>query len=98
VGLERGPLSLVGTTEELLDRKSSGPGLEIREYGRGDPSRCPRGSLYLQKLALTSPTSSGRSVGIVRSRTQATEFSFSFSLVCRRPIDKNPLYLRPKCG
>jgi hypothetical protein len=27
-----------------------------------------------QKLALTSPTSGGRSVGIVRSRTQATEF------------------------
>jgi hypothetical protein len=25
-------------------------------------------------LALTSPTSGGRSVGIVRSRTQATEF------------------------
>jgi hypothetical protein len=24
VGLERGPLSLVSTTEELLDRKSSG--------------------------------------------------------------------------
>jgi hypothetical protein len=29
-------------------------------------------------LALTSPTSSGRSVGIVRSQTKATEFSFSF--------------------
>jgi hypothetical protein len=36
--------------------------------------------LYLQKLALTSPTSSGRSVGIVRSRTQATEFSFLYPL------------------
>jgi hypothetical protein len=31
-----------------------------------------------QKLALTSPTSGGRSVGIVGSRTQATEFSFFF--------------------
>jgi len=30
--------------------------------------------LYPQKLALTSPTGSGRSVGIVRSRTKATEF------------------------
>jgi hypothetical protein len=38
VRLERGPLSLVSTTEELLDRKSSGSCLEIREYGRGDPS------------------------------------------------------------
>jgi hypothetical protein len=35
VGLERGPLSLVSTTEELLDKKGSGSGLEIREYGRG---------------------------------------------------------------
>jgi hypothetical protein len=30
-----------------------------------------------QKLALTSPTSGGRSVGVVRSRTQATEFLLS---------------------
>jgi hypothetical protein len=29
--------------------------------------------LYPQKLALISPTSGGRSVGIVRSRTKATE-------------------------
>ena len=34
--------------------------------------------LYPQKLALTSPTGGGCSVGIVRSRTKATEFSFSF--------------------
>ena len=30
--------------------------------------------LYPQKLALTSPTGGGRSDGIVRSRTKATEF------------------------
>jgi hypothetical protein len=30
--------------------------------------------VYPQKLALTSPTRDFRSVGIVRSRTQATEF------------------------
>jgi hypothetical protein len=36
---ERGPFSLVSTTEELLERKSSGSGLEILEYGRRDPSR-----------------------------------------------------------
>jgi hypothetical protein len=55
VGLKRGPLSLVSTTEEIPARKSSGSGLESLEYGR----------------------SSGRSVGIVRSRTQVTELSFS---------------------
>jgi hypothetical protein len=47
-------------------------GLENRDYGRRDPSCWPRGTLYPQKLPLTSPTSGGRSVGIVRSRTRAT--------------------------
>jgi hypothetical protein len=36
VGLERGPLSLVSTIEELLERKSSGSGLEIRDYDSRD--------------------------------------------------------------
>jgi hypothetical protein len=48
-------------------------GLENREYGGGKLSRWPRSSFYKQKLALTSPTSGGSSVGIVRSRTQSTE-------------------------
>jgi hypothetical protein len=40
VGLERGPPSLVSTTEELLDRKVAALGLDgNREYGRRDPSR-----------------------------------------------------------
>jgi hypothetical protein len=84
VGLERGPLSLVSTNEELLGRKSSGSGLENREYGRRDPSRWPRGTHYPQKLTITSPTSGGRSVGIVRSRTQVMEFVFLFVFsVCK---------------
>jgi hypothetical protein len=52
-----------------------------REYGRRDPSRWPHGTLYPQKLAITSPTSGGRSVGIVRSLTQTMEFSFFYYLV-----------------
>ena len=35
-------------------------------------------TLYPQKLALTSPTGGGRSVGIVRSRTKATEECIEF--------------------
>jgi hypothetical protein len=66
----------MSTTEELLERKSSGSGLENRDYGRRDPSRWSRGTLFPQMLALTSTTSGGHSVGIVGSRTQATEFSF----------------------
>jgi hypothetical protein len=49
-GLERGPLGLVSTTEELLGRNSSGFGLESRECGRRDSSRWPRGTLYPQKV------------------------------------------------
>jgi hypothetical protein len=73
--LERGLLSLVSTTEELLGRNSSSSGLENREYGCRDLLHWPRDTLYAQKLALTLPTSSSHSVGIVRWQTKATEFS-----------------------
>jgi hypothetical protein len=59
--------------------------------------------LYPQKLALTSPTGGGCSVGIVRSRTKATEFSFlvqnkdlSSTNIANQNIDtrqRNNLYL-----
>jgi hypothetical protein len=74
VGLERGPLSLVSTTEVLLGRNSSGSGLENREYGRGDPLRWSSDTLYPQKLTLISPRRGGRSVGIIRLRTKTAEF------------------------
>jgi hypothetical protein len=64
----------VSTIEDLLERKSNGFGLEMREYGRRDLSRRPHAALFPQKLSLTSTTSGDRSVSIVRSLTQATEF------------------------
>jgi hypothetical protein len=77
VGLERGPLSLVSTTDELLDRKVAGPveksentAVGIRHVGLIAPST-------RKKLAITSPTRGGRSVDIVRSWTQTMEFSSS---------------------
>jgi hypothetical protein len=81
VGLERGPLSLVSTIQELLERKSSDSGLRNRDYGRRDPLWWPRNILYPQKLALTSSTSSGHhhKGGVVGLRNQATEFSFIVS-------------------
>jgi hypothetical protein len=78
VGLERGPLSFVSTIEELLGRKSSVSSLGSREYGCRDPPRWPRCTIS-NKLALTSPTSGGRSIGIVSSRTQAMGFRFDTS-------------------
>jgi len=39
-----------------------------------------------QKLALTSPTGGGRSVGIVLVRTKATEFSLDGNSYMFRPV------------
>jgi hypothetical protein len=69
VGLERDSLSLVSTAEELFERKSNGSGLENREYACGIRCADYTKPFYLQKSAVTSSTSGGRSVGIVRSRT-----------------------------
>jgi hypothetical protein len=65
VGLEQGPLSLVNTIEELLERKSSGSGLDNREYGRAGYTK----HVYPQKLALTSlglyTSLAGQSHGVI---------------------------------
>jgi hypothetical protein len=66
----------MSATEELFGRKSSYSSLESREYGLRNSSSWPRGKLYPQKSALTTPTSGGRSVGLVRSLTQATAFFY----------------------
>jgi hypothetical protein len=79
VGLERGPLSLVSTTEELLDRKVAAPDYKTENTAVGIRHADHVTSYIRKKLAITSPTSGGRSVGIVLSQTQTMEFSF-FSL------------------
>jgi hypothetical protein len=75
MGLERGPLILVSTTEELREWKRIGSG-----------SRNPRIAVVVIRCAdhatpsirksWTWPTSGGRSVDIVRLWTKATEFSY----------------------
>jgi hypothetical protein len=77
VGLERDLLSLVRINEELFESKSSGSGyrkprltdVRIRCADHTSPST-PK------MLALTSLTCGGRSIGIVRLRTKATELIF----------------------
>jgi hypothetical protein len=50
MGLERGPVNLISTIKQLCGRKRGGSGLEIREYGRRDPPRWPRGTLNPQNV------------------------------------------------
>ena len=56
-------------------KKVAAPGLENRLRAVGTRCADHVTPLYPQKLALTSPTGGSRSVGIVRMRTKATEFS-----------------------
>jgi hypothetical protein len=66
VGLEQGPLSLVSTTEELLDRKVAAA-VKKTERIR------PEGIITLTTWHPLSAQVGGRSVGIVRSRTQTMD-------------------------
>jgi hypothetical protein len=57
VGLERGPLSLVSTIEELFERKSSGSGLETENTAVGIRRPDHMAPSIRKKVALTSPSS-----------------------------------------
>jgi hypothetical protein len=65
--LKRGLPSLVSTVEELLERKKVAAPVWNAEI-TADPTSLST------KLALTSPTSCGRSVSKVRLPNKATEF------------------------
>jgi hypothetical protein len=90
VSPERGPLSLVSTPEELLERKNCDSGLENRDYGHWNPLCWSCNTLYPQKLALTSPTDGCHLIGIIRSRTKATGFSFVSIRITGRVMEWEP--------
>jgi hypothetical protein len=71
VGLERGPLRLVSTIEELLERKSNGSCLESREYAALTTRHSSIPSLLGNVSVNTFP----------RQQIHATEEPFFFSLV-----------------
>jgi hypothetical protein len=74
--LERGPLSLVNTIEELLESKTSCFDLE------NDINADHATLRYPEFLSLTSLTSGGLSIGIVHSLTKAEEFVLLFVHFC----------------
>jgi hypothetical protein len=76
MGLERGRLSLVSTIEELLDRKVAAPVYKTENTGVGIRHADHVAPSIRKKLTITSPTSGGRSVVIIHSRTQTMEFIF----------------------
>jgi hypothetical protein len=63
VGLERSPLSLASTTEELLGRKSSGSGLENRDYGRRGSAALTTRQSSIRKKNRTNFADKQRSLG-----------------------------------
>jgi hypothetical protein len=75
VGLERGPLSLVSATEELLDRKVATPVYKVENTALGIRHSDHVAPSVSKQLANTPLTSGSRSVGIVCSRTHTIEFS-----------------------
>jgi hypothetical protein len=64
VCLERGPLSIVSTTEELLERKTRDSGLESQKYVRRESA----------VLTLSAKVGTNYVDGIVRSRTKPRSF------------------------
>jgi hypothetical protein len=62
LSLKRGPLSLLSTTEKLLERKSSDFCLEYRYYDLRDSPRWPRGTLLSAKVG-SNFTDKRRSLG-----------------------------------
>jgi hypothetical protein len=74
VGLERGPLSLVSTTEELLDKKVAAPGQKSENTDVG----IRRANHATPPLSARVGTNfASHSVSIVRSQTKATELLFN---------------------
>jgi hypothetical protein len=78
----------VDTVEELLERKISGSGLEVENTAVGIRRADRVAPHYAQKLAVASPINGDRSVGIVPSRTEATEFEAS--MLCAQVCAAEP--------
>jgi hypothetical protein len=81
VGPERGPLSLVSTTEELLKEKVAAPVYKTEIAAVGIRLTDHVGAPIRKTIGTKPPTSGGRSFYVARSPTQATEFVCFFDSI-----------------
>jgi hypothetical protein len=66
-----------------LNGKVAAAILKAEITDRGDPLRPPRDTLYPRKLALTSPTSGGRSVRMFACGLKANEFKETLAVAIK---------------
>jgi hypothetical protein len=79
VGLEWGPLSLVGTIEELRERKRCGSSLETRDYGSRDPPRWPRDTPLAVQVSTNFADKRRSLYSSLAAQSHGVLFSLSFS-------------------
>jgi hypothetical protein len=92
VGQERGPLSLVSTTEEPLGRKSSGSGLENRDYGRrGSAALTTRHPIIRKKVGTNY---ADKRMSLSRYSSLTTQDIYNFRFWTERSYEKRKLACR----
>jgi hypothetical protein len=95
VGLERGPLSLLSIIEELLERKSSSFGLEIRDCGCNGSAALTTRHPYIRKSWHESCLQAAVTLGVICLWTQTTDFAYlqSREFICDISSSANSLVM-----
>jgi hypothetical protein len=91
--LQLGPISLVSAIEELLGKKSSGPGLGDRDFGRWGSA-----ALTARHPSARETWYQFRSVGQASSRTEAAHDVSCWDLICTNSLRRSIRRTSPVCA